>query len=742
MSLRYIPFLLFSLFLTTAASSATFTIVDSGLSFSPTPLTINVGDTVNFSLATMHNAIEVSQTTWNNNGNTSNGGFSLPFGGGQVIFTVAGTYYYVCAPHASSGMKGMINVVLTSVSTGSIAPTTYCRGGSISIPFTATGAFSAQNIFTAQLSDASGNFASPTNIGTLAGTTSGQISAVIPTGAPLGSGYRVRVASSNPQLIGNNNGADLTILDAVSAMITPAGPTTFCDGQDVTLNANTGTGFTYVWKRNGTPIPGAGAPSYVASLAGLYSVEVSNGPCSATAAAVRVTIIPANPTTLTWTGGVSTDWTVLGNWDNPCATPTPGDTVIVPSSTTPPTNIPAIALNRLLIDNSAGITLTNDLQLNGPLVLTNGNITLGSAHLMLAANASISGGGASSFIVTDGAGELRQAGVGSGGRSGAVLFPVGPAGGSYTPLQLTNSSSQDEFRVRVRSEVLDGGTTGSALSMDVVGLTWHLSEASPGGSNATITFQWDTGNELTSFDRSACYVAHHDGADWVPLQSIGPATGSPPYQRSVSGVTSFSPFAIGDGESPLPVSYRTLSADVLGDAVYLRWETEHELNSSGFDVERASSESNDWITMSFIPSAAAPGAGTAYEYLDRPPAPGDWRYRLRQIDMDGSVEYSQVLNVHFDAFPTGLAIESVYPNPMHSSSSDAALSFTAAVAGQATVALHDMLGRKIASVFNGTVGASQRYIVRFDASAFSPGTYIVRLSQGGQTVSTRVIIRR
>lgn len=92
-------------------SGRTHTITNSGFTFSPSTLTIASGDTVIFSIASIHNAVEVSQATWNANGNTPlAGGFSLGFGGGQVIPNQPGTHFYVCQPHASMGMKGTITV--------------------------------------------------------------------------------------------------------------------------------------------------------------------------------------------------------------------------------------------------------------------------------------------------------------------------------------------------------------------------------------------------------------------------------------------------------------------------------------------------------------------------------------------------------------------------------------------------------------------------------------------------------
>ncbi len=93
------------------ALSATVTITNSSFEFSPDNISINVGDTVIFQIASIHNAVEVSESTWSANGNTPlTGGFSVGFGGGQVTGLAAGVHFYVCQPHASLGMKGKITV--------------------------------------------------------------------------------------------------------------------------------------------------------------------------------------------------------------------------------------------------------------------------------------------------------------------------------------------------------------------------------------------------------------------------------------------------------------------------------------------------------------------------------------------------------------------------------------------------------------------------------------------------------
>jgi plastocyanin len=92
--------------------SATWVVTSPGNTFSPASLTIKFGDNVNFSIASWHNAVEVSQAVWSANENSPEVGFMVPYGGGIATpqQLQVGTHYYVCTPHAALGMKGVIIV--------------------------------------------------------------------------------------------------------------------------------------------------------------------------------------------------------------------------------------------------------------------------------------------------------------------------------------------------------------------------------------------------------------------------------------------------------------------------------------------------------------------------------------------------------------------------------------------------------------------------------------------------------
>jgi gliding motility-associated-like protein len=119
---------------------------------------------------------------------------------------------------------------------------TFCSGSAVVVNFTTSNtSFALNNVFTAQLSDGSGSFAAPTNIGNvnLVGVvTNSYIYAQIPSGLPFGSGYRIRVISSNPSIIGSDNGADITIKTEIASpppTVTLNGPSAFCFGSATTF---------------------------------------------------------------------------------------------------------------------------------------------------------------------------------------------------------------------------------------------------------------------------------------------------------------------------------------------------------------------------------------------------------------------------------------------------------------------------------------------------------------------------
>ena len=156
----------------------------------------------------------------------------------------------------------LVKPVPTAMCPGSTVPVTYIANDTLPSTFPA-------NIFSVQLSDATGSFTSPITIGTVTSTVSGTISCTIPAGTPSGVGYRIRIASSNPAFISKDNGSDITIdnsMPATPVVTITATPSTHVNaGQIVTFNSSVtpvAPNLTYQWKKNGVNIPGATSSSY------------------------------------------------------------------------------------------------------------------------------------------------------------------------------------------------------------------------------------------------------------------------------------------------------------------------------------------------------------------------------------------------------------------------------------------------------------------------------------------------
>lgn len=208
----------------------------------------------------------------------------------------------------------------------------------------------------------------------------------------------------------------------------------------------------------------------------------------------------------------------------------------------------ATSFYNLILNNATGLTLAPSAGIitvvRNTLTLSSGKITLGNFDLNIGANGvsgSIASASSTKYLITNGTGVLRQYNMGTGQRT-SVLFPIGISSASYTPVtwNMVGSSTVDNFSARVSQNVLVSGTSGNAYTTNVVDRTWNITEGTASGSSATLTVQWNAVDELTSFNRSSCYVSHYSGG-WTQTSANATSSGTNPYTRTSGTVTSFSP---------------------------------------------------------------------------------------------------------------------------------------------------------------------------------------------------------
>ncbi|WP_184178339.1 T9SS type A sorting domain-containing protein [Rhabdobacter roseus] len=197
------------------------------------------------------------------------------------------------------GTLWVSNSMAQSITTGTLTSDKICTGSAIQVPYGTSGAFGAGNNFTVQLSDASGSFASPTNLAPSA--TTNPLAVIVPVGTPNGTAYKVRVVSSNPVIVGTASGTVLTIQNTPTAPTVPQPSVSYCVGETAaTLTATAAGGNTLKWYNSAdAPLASAPTPSTASAGAQLYKVsQITSAGCESpkTNITVVVNATPAAPT--------------------------------------------------------------------------------------------------------------------------------------------------------------------------------------------------------------------------------------------------------------------------------------------------------------------------------------------------------------------------------------------------------------------------------------------------------------
>jgi hypothetical protein len=405
-------------------------------------------------------------------------------------------------------------------------------------------------------------------------------------------------------------------------------------------------------------------------------------------------------------------------------------------------------MKNVTINKSGGsVYLTGNTTIAGALTFSSNTLLyMGNYNLLFTNNGSVSGATSSRYLVCSGTGVLQQQNVGSGGRTGGILFPVGISSSSYTPITINNSTgTADRFEVFVCDKVYTDGNCsgGTQITADALGKTWKISEQVAGGSSADITFQWNLTDELTDFDRTASYISHYNTgtSQWEKLQTAGAASGANPYTRTVTGVNSFSPFGGGSGSGgPLPIILSKFGAEIINEKVYITWSTLSENNNDYFTIER-SVDGINFSVLEIIPGAGKSSAILNYEVIDTHPYEGTSYYRLKQTDYDGGFKYSKLVAVNNVITFTSINFElgKITPNPVNNN--EFSINILHASRSSLLVNIFSLNGELVYSKVYDISKGLLNVLVQPEVE-LGNGSYLVVLENGNQLVTKRLVVGR
>ena len=392
-------------------------------------------------------------------------------------------------------------------------------------------------------------------------------------------------------------------------------------------------------------------------------------------------------------------------------------------------SVSPLIIPRLRVDNGQRLILQSPVIISNQVDLTNnGNIELGTNDLTLSSGSTIVNYDANHFVITNSTGALRQE-VGNSN----VIFPVGQS--IYNPATLNNAGTTDNISVRVNDQVLDAYPGGDPEIEGVVSKAWFIEEDVNGGSDVTMTLQWDTSDELPNFSRTISGISHWLNGDWdrSPTWTNATNVGGSSWTQTRSGITSFSPFAVEDLQQDLPVELLTFNANRMNSLeVKLDWSTASETNNKGFEIQRMLDNETDFTTIGWVDGHGTTTATQYYDLLDDNAHTGISYYRLKQVDFDLSFTYSPTRAVR-GAVSQGTI--TIFPNPTEAFLN---IQFGEIKSQDVNIRIYAADGKL---AFDRSVAIHQNHIVHLkETQAFASGAYLIQLLfEDGSTDTKRFI---
>jgi hypothetical protein len=192
----------------------------------------------------------------------------------------------------------------------------------------------------------------------------------------------------------------------------------------------------------------------------------------------------------------------------------------------------------------------------------------------------------------------------------------------------------------------------------------------------------------------------------------------------------------------IPVELISFNANVANSTVMLNWVTASEINNSGFQIERRKTQderSSEWETIGFVNGKGTTTEISNYSFVDDELLAQKTFYRLKQIDFNGSFEYSNVIAVEINLLKK-FSLEQNYPNPFNPSTK---ISWQLPVSSNVTLKVYDVLGREVVTLVDEYRNTGS-YNVEFTIEnlELSSGIYFYQLKAGEFVETKKMILLR
>ena len=187
----------------------------------------------------------------------------------------------------------------------------------------------------------------------------------------------------------------------------------------------------------------------------------------------------------------------------------------------------------------------------------------------------------------------------------------------------------------------------------------------------------------------------------------------------------------------VPVELISFSGKFTGTCVKLYWTTATETNNSGFEIERKLFDS--WESIGFIQGNGSTTEPHTYEFSD--PITGlstnkNMDYRLKQIDYNGSYNYSNIIEIDISVSSEEYKLYQNYPNPFNPSTK---ITYSIPIDDFVLLKIYNSIGEEIETLINENKSAGT-YQIDFKADNLPGGIYFYRLNSGNYTKTNKMVV--
>ncbi|BDQ03192.1 DUF4623 domain-containing protein [Ignavibacterium sp.] len=186
----------------------------------------------------------------------------------------------------------------------------------------------------------------------------------------------------------------------------------------------------------------------------------------------------------------------------------------------------------------------------------------------------------------------------------------------------------------------------------------------------------------------------------------------------------------------IPVELSSFVASVSNGKVILSWATITETNNKGFAVEKSSG--SEFEQIGFVDGKGTTTEKQFYTFTDNTPGTGVVRYRLKQIDFNGTFKYSDIVEVDVN-IPAKFDLAQNYPNPFNPTTT---IRYSIANPVNVSLIIYNTLGEEVMTLVNNQFTEPGVYNVVFDASNLASGTYIYRLTAGDFVMTKKMVLTK